>query len=95
MRVVQIIDSLHPGGSERIAVSMANGLAGKVEVSHICVTREEGILKETICKKVQYLYLNKKAPWILGLLKSFVGMWRQTKSMLYMPILLVIFWPLY
>ncbi|HPF12303.1 MAG TPA: glycosyltransferase [Flavobacteriaceae bacterium] len=61
MRVVQIIDSLHPGGSERIAVSMANGLAGKVEVSHICVTREEGILKETICKKVQYLYLNKKS----------------------------------
>ena len=58
MRVVQIIDSLHPGGSERIAASMANGLAGKVEVSF--VTREEGILKETICKKCN-IYISIKS----------------------------------
>ena len=61
MKVLQIIDSLHAGGAERVAVNFANLLANEIEASFICVTREEGILKESINNKVNYLFLNKKS----------------------------------
>lgn len=60
MRVLQLIDSLHPGGAERVAVNIANALASKVEVSYLCATREEGLLKEGIDNHVNYLFLNKQ-----------------------------------
>ncbi|MBT8262680.1 MAG: glycosyltransferase [Bacteroidia bacterium] len=60
MKVLQLIDSLHPGGAERIAISLANGLAETKSVSHLCITREEGLLKETISPKVSYFFLEKK-----------------------------------
>lgn len=59
MRVLQLIDSLHPGGAERVAVNIANALVGKIDKSYLCVTREEGLLKESITNGVCYLYLNK------------------------------------
>ena len=60
MRVIQLIDSLHTGGAERVAVNFANALASKTEGSYICATREEGILKKSINQDVHYLFLNKK-----------------------------------
>ena len=60
MKVLQLIDSLHPGGAERVAVNIANALVPKVDVSYLCVTREEGLLKESIRPEVHYLFLNKK-----------------------------------
>lgn len=59
MRVVQLIDSLQAGGAERMAVTLANTLADSVEESFICVTRKEGVLKETLNEKVSYLFLKK------------------------------------
>ncbi|RLJ64363.1 glycosyltransferase involved in cell wall biosynthesis [Lacinutrix venerupis] len=59
MRVLQLIDSLHPGGAERVAVNIANALVSKIEVSYLCATREEGLLKESINPQVNYLFLNK------------------------------------
>jgi glycosyltransferase involved in cell wall biosynthesis len=60
IRVVQLIDSLEPGGSERMAVTIANGLTEKVSFSGIVVTRLEGGLKNTIGEEVGYLFLNKR-----------------------------------
>lgn len=59
MKVLQLIDSLHAGGAERVAVNFANELVGKIDKSFICSTREEGILKNSISKNVDYLFLNK------------------------------------
>ena len=60
MRVLQLIDSLTAGGAERMAVSYANELVEHVEASHLCTTRKEGLLKATLNKDVNYLFLNKK-----------------------------------
>lgn len=60
MKVLQLIDSLHAGGAERVAVNFANALVLKTDGSFICATREEGVLKNSINKSVSYLFLNKK-----------------------------------
>ena len=59
MKVLQLIDSLHAGGAERVAVNFANALVSKTDGSFICATREEGVLKNSINKSVSYLFLNK------------------------------------
>jgi glycosyltransferase involved in cell wall biosynthesis len=61
MKVLQLIDSLHAGGAERVAVNYANSLASRIETSFLCSTREEGMLKTSLSKDVQYLFLNKKS----------------------------------
>ncbi len=61
MKVLQLIDSLNTGGAERVAVNYANALASRVEASYLCATREEGLLKESVSKEVEYLFLNKKS----------------------------------
>jgi len=58
--VIQLIDSLSPGGAEMMAVNIANGLTEKGIESHICSTRLEGGLKSKIDDSVGYLFLNKK-----------------------------------
>lgn len=60
MRIVQIIDSLEPGGAEKMAVSYANALSKRIEFSGIVATRKEGNLKQFIDKNVDYCFLNKK-----------------------------------
>lgn len=60
MRIVQIIDSLNPGGAERMAINYANALAQRIEFSGLISTRNEGILSNQIESKVCYLFLNKK-----------------------------------
>ncbi|WP_231567325.1 glycosyltransferase family 4 protein [Lacinutrix sp. Hel_I_90] len=60
LRVLQLIDSLHTGGAERVAVNIANALASQITASYLCATREEGLLKESIAKDVGYLFLSKK-----------------------------------
>jgi glycosyltransferase involved in cell wall biosynthesis len=59
LRVLQIIDTLNAGGAERMAVQIANGLANKIEFSAICCTREEGVLKQSVHKSVNYLFAKK------------------------------------
>lgn len=61
MKVLQLIDSLHAGGAERVAVNYANALASRVEKSFLCATRAEGLLKQNVLKEVHYLFLNKKS----------------------------------
>ncbi len=61
MRVLQIIDSLRPGGAEKMAVTYANALVGQVEGSYLCCSRMEGMLKDSLHPEVEYLFLNKKS----------------------------------
>ncbi|MGY5850373.1 glycosyltransferase [Salegentibacter sp. F14] len=60
LRVLQLIDTLNPGGAERMAVNLANSLIVEIEASYLCCTREEGTLKQELKKEVGYLFLNKK-----------------------------------
>ena len=60
MRVLQLIDSLRPGGAEKMSVSYANALAKRIDASFLCCTRKEGLLKEQLDPEVGYLFLNKK-----------------------------------
>lgn len=60
MRIVQIIDSLEPGGAERMAVNYANALSRNVLFSGLIASRKEGELLKQIDEKVCYLFLNKK-----------------------------------
>jgi glycosyltransferase involved in cell wall biosynthesis len=59
MRIVQIIDSLEPGGAERMALNYANALANEIGFSGLIATRKEGILKKQIDSKVSYLFLKR------------------------------------
>jgi glycosyltransferase involved in cell wall biosynthesis len=60
MKILQIIDSLDAGGAERMAVNIANELQTAGHESHLCVTRIEGLLKESIQNEVSYLFLERK-----------------------------------
>ena len=60
MRILQLIDSLEPGGAERMAVNYANALAGTIEFSALVATRKEGALKNQLASGVSYLFLNRK-----------------------------------
>ncbi len=61
MKVLQLIDSLDAGGAERMAVNLANALADHVEVSYVCSTRTEGLLKNAIDPAISYYFLNKRS----------------------------------
>ena len=60
MRILQLIDSLAPGGAERMAVNYANALSGKILFSGLVATRKEGDLKSQLYTEVSYLFLDKK-----------------------------------
>ncbi|TVZ25559.1 glycosyltransferase involved in cell wall biosynthesis [Gillisia sp. Hel_I_86] len=60
MRVLQLIDSLRPGGAERMAVNLANALVPHVSGSFVCCTRMEGDLIQALGPSVKYLLLEKK-----------------------------------
>lgn len=61
MRILQLIDSLEAGGAERMAVNFANSLRDKVELTALCATRAEGVLKTKISPEVRYCFLRKKS----------------------------------
>ena len=60
MRIVQLIDSLEPGGAERMSVNYANMLSETIAFSSLVTTRQEGPLKEELLPGVFYLFLKKK-----------------------------------
>ncbi|MBS4040547.1 MAG: glycosyltransferase [Flavobacteriales bacterium] len=61
LRIVQLIDSLHPGGAERMALNLANGLSSEIEFSGLMVTREEGGLRQLVEDKTPYIFLNRNS----------------------------------
>jgi glycosyltransferase involved in cell wall biosynthesis len=72
LRVLQLIDSLEAGGSERMAVQIANLLNDKINFSAIVSTRQSGVLEKDIIKNVLFLCLNKKRAFdIFAVLKLY------------------------
>ncbi len=61
MKILQVIDSLNLGGSERMAVTMANAFAREGHLSLLVATRTEGILKSQLSNSVRYWYLDKRS----------------------------------
>jgi len=61
LKVLQITDSLNVGGTEVLAVNMANVFLDNNISSHFCTTRQEGVLKKKLEKGVGYIHLNKKS----------------------------------
>ena len=60
MRVLQMVDTLHPGGAERMALNLTNSLVRSIEFSRICITRKEGLLSAQIKPEAGYIFLEKK-----------------------------------
>lgn len=60
MRIVQLIDSLEPGGAEKMAVNYANGLLDTFSFAGLMLTRCEGTLKNDINVGVHYVFLKRK-----------------------------------
>lgn len=65
INVLQITDSLNVGGTEVLAVNIANSFIDYEIKSHLCSTREKGFLQNKINKKVEYVFLNKKSTFDL------------------------------
>ena len=70
MRVLQLIDSLRPGGAERMAVNYANALGKCIDASYLCCTRKEGLLKSKISSQVGYFFLNRQSTLDLKAISS-------------------------
>ncbi len=60
LKVIQIIDSLNVGGTEVLAVNLANSYLDFNISSHLCTTRKEGFLKEKLEANVGYIHLSRK-----------------------------------
>jgi glycosyltransferase involved in cell wall biosynthesis len=58
--VMQVTDTLSPGGLERVAVNLANSLPRERYRSHLCCTREEGPLADLIEPDVSRLNLRRR-----------------------------------
>ena len=63
MKIVQVIDSLDFGGSERMAVNMANAFANDSDRSVLVVTRKSGGLVDSLDPQVEYHLLGKRSPF--------------------------------
>jgi len=77
MRVLQLIDSLDPGGAEKMAVALANELAAVDETeSFLCSSRKEGLFRDQISGHVGYIHLAKRStldPRALWRLSRFIS----------------------
>ncbi len=60
MRVLQLIDTLSPGGAEKMAVNFANKLSEKIVFSGLVATRFDGDLRDDINVNISYECLHKK-----------------------------------
>ncbi|MEP2934963.1 MAG: glycosyltransferase [Gilvibacter sp.] len=79
MRILQLIDSLAPGGAETVAVEYANQLQMVGEESFLCATRAEGLLKSRLNSEVGYLLLERKRTLDLFAFNRLVRFCKQNK----------------
>lgn len=61
MKILQLIDTLHPGGAERMAVNISNVLCEAGHLVILCSTRSWGALEKFVDTKVKIEVLNKKS----------------------------------
>jgi glycosyltransferase involved in cell wall biosynthesis len=75
IRVLQMVDTLDPGGMERVAVNLANVLRRDRFESALCTTRRDGALASLLAPDVKRLRLNRRVRFDLGAirrLRSFI-----------------------
>ncbi len=58
-KIVQIIDTLNPGGAERVAVDLANGLINRGYEVYFCATRQDGTLSQELNQEINFFCLNR------------------------------------
>ncbi len=60
LKILQIVDSLNSGGTERMSINIYNMLTKKGIANKLFVTRRTGILEEFLVNKNNYVIFNKK-----------------------------------
>lgn len=79
MKILQLIDTLHVGGAERVALNYANSLPNYGIESHICITREKGALYDDLYTGVKVHFLHKKSSLDLLALTRLINIIRKNK----------------
>lgn len=79
LRIVQIIDSLSPGGAEQMTVSFANSLVDQGHEVCLIATRAGGLLESKLNTNVQLEILNKKSPFDVAALRRLISILRSSK----------------
>ncbi|MEX0996598.1 MAG: glycosyltransferase [Flavobacteriaceae bacterium] len=82
MKILHLIDSLNPGGAERMAVGYANALAEREFEVYLWSSREEGLLKNSIHPRVHYRFLNRKGPLGIKALQEAIQLIKKEKIQL-------------
>ncbi len=60
LKILQIVDSLNSGGTERMSINIFNMLNEKGITNKLFVTRRTGLLEESLVNKNNYVIFNKK-----------------------------------
>ena len=55
IRVLHIVDSLFPGGTEAVAVRTVNALTDNGIRAYLCVTRNDGPLRDKLKKQIEVI----------------------------------------
>lgn len=63
VHVLHIVDTLEPGGAERMAVNIVNSLPRARYASHLCTTRRDGLLDREVSSYVGRLRLGRTRRW--------------------------------
>lgn len=61
--VLHVIDSLAPGGSERVLIELVNGLHRQHTHVGVCVTRSNLELAEQLIPQVPLIVLRRRGTW--------------------------------
>ena len=72
LRILQLVDSLAVGGTERMAVQIANALAHTGVSVHVCATRAAGPLASELETNVPFLALQRKQVVDIGAIHRLV-----------------------
>jgi len=76
--VMQIVDSLHSGGKEQMAVNLGN-LLSNLYRSYLCTTRSDGPLEHQLGQNVERLRLGRKRRFELSALRRLVAFIRENQ----------------
>lgn len=80
--VLHLIDTLTPGGAERMAVLLANHLPGYGFRVTLCATRRGGALRNQIQPAVQVVELNRRGRWDLSAVGRLIHLIRRERIQL-------------
>lgn len=76
-KVVHIIDTLRPGGAERVLVELVNGLSRKNFDAEICITRNGTELLSMLRSDIHTIVLNRLRTWDTKAIRQFADYCRQ------------------